>query len=163
LRDPEFYPTATGDGEIIFMYQQINNYDQAENYASVGIESPDKTQGLEISFANFYPDTAHALGDERAILFTPIVTSTGGIIYGDVDANGVVEAFDASIVLQYFVGIDPGAIAPLPWEDLRITRSDVDGNGVVEAYDGSLILQYFVGIINQFPVEQERKLNIRKN
>ena len=162
LRDPEFYPTATGDGEIIFMYQQINNYDQAENYASVGIESPDKTQGLEITFANFYPDTAHSLGDDRAILFTPVAPSSGGIMYGDVDANGVVEAYDASIILQYYVGIDPGAAAPLPWEEWRTTRSDVDGNGVVEAYDGSLVLQYFVGIITEFPVEQQRTKIIRK-
>jgi Peptidase family C25/Propeptide_C25 len=162
LRDPEYYPTTTGDGEILFIYQQVNNYDQAENYASVGIESPDKTQGLQITFANLYPDTAHNLADETAILFTPVESASGGIMYGDVDANGLVEAFDASIALQYFVGIDPGAVAPLPWEEWRVTRSDVDGNGTVEAYDGSLILQYFVGIIDEFPVEQGRKLNLRK-
>ncbi|MCF7912259.1 MAG: hypothetical protein K9M99_07010 [Candidatus Cloacimonetes bacterium] len=162
LRDPEFYPTATGDGEIIFIYQQVNNYDQAENYATVGLESPDRTQGLQITFANMYPETAHTLADETAILFTPVNPASGGIMYGDVDANGIVEAFDASIALQYFVGIDPGAVAPLPWEEWRITRSDVDGNGTVEAYDGSLILQYFVGIIDQFPIEQGRKLNSRK-
>ncbi len=156
LRDPEYYPTATGDGEIIFIYQQVNNVDQSDNYASVGIESPDKTQGLQITFANQYPVTAHTLSDETAILFTPVDPESGGIMYGDVDANGAVEAYDASIALQYFVGIDPGAIAPLPWQQWRITRSDVDGNGVVEAYDGSLILQYYVGIITQFPVEVER-------
>ena len=83
-------------------------------------------------------------------------------MYGDVDANGAVEAYDASIILQYYVGIDPGAAAPLPWEEWRITRSDVDGNGVVEAYDGSLVLQYYVGIITQFPVEQLRNKIIRK-
>jgi hypothetical protein len=157
LRDPAHYPTATGDGEIIFIYQQVNNVDQSDNYASVGIESPDKTMGLEISFANFYATTAHTLSDETAILFTPVQPAAGGILYGDVDANGAVEAFDASLALQYFVGIDPGAVAPLPWPQWRIERADVDGNGVVEAYDGSLILQYFVGIISEFPVENTRR------
>jgi hypothetical protein len=157
LRDPAHYPTATGDGEIIFIYQQVNNVDQSDNYASVGIESPDKTMGLEISFANFYATTAHTLSDETAILFTPVQPAAGGILYGDVDANGAVEAFDASLALQYFVGIDPGAVAPLPWPQWRIERADVDGNDVVEAYDGSLILQYFVGIISEFPVENTRR------
>ena len=161
LRDPEYYPTETGDGEIIFIYQEVHNVDQNENYCSVGIESPDKTQGLQITFANIYGETVHYLLDETAILFTPINPQSGGIMYGDVDANGVIEAYDASIALQYFVGIDPGAVAPIPWADWRITRSDVDGNGFVEAYDGSLILQYFVGIITEFPVESLRN-DIRK-
>ncbi|MCF7919929.1 MAG: hypothetical protein K9N06_08445 [Candidatus Cloacimonetes bacterium] len=162
LRDPEYYPTETGDGEIIFMYQEVHNIDQNENYASVGIESPDKTQGLQITFADMYGETVHELDDERAILFTPVDPQAGGIMYGDVDANGAVEAYDASIALQYFVGIDPGAVAPLPWPDWRILRSDVDGNGTVEAYDGSLILQYYVGIIDHFPVEEVRTSLRRK-
>jgi hypothetical protein len=164
LRDPEYYPTETGDGEIIFIYEEVHNNDQSENYATVGIESPDKTQGLQMTFANIYGETVHTLANSRAILFTPVDPQAGGIMYGDVDANGAVEAFDASIALQYFVGINPGAVAPLPWAEWRIQRSDVDGNGVVEAYDGSLILQYFVGIIDHFPVEVERaELRTKQN
>ncbi len=87
----------------------------------------------------------------------PVSLNIGGqiVTYGDVDGNGDVESYDASISLQYFVGMDPiPQIDPLPWELLRILAADVDGNGSVESYDASLILQYFVGIINVFPVEQ---------
>ncbi|MDP8221510.1 MAG: T9SS type A sorting domain-containing protein, partial [Candidatus Stygibacter frigidus] len=71
----------------------------------------------------------------------------GGIsgTIGDVDSNGEIEAYDASIVLQYTVGM-PTPVDPFP-ENL----ADVDGNGSVEAYDAALILQYVVGIIDEFP------------
>ncbi|MDP8210168.1 MAG: T9SS type A sorting domain-containing protein [Candidatus Stygibacter australis] len=77
----------------------------------------------------------------------------GGMMYGDVDDNGAVEAFDTSNVLQYVVGLDPDG-APLPWSDETIAIADVDGNFWVNAYDGSLILQYVVGYIDIFPVEE---------
>jgi len=73
--------------------------------------------------------------------------------YGDVDDNTLVESYDASLLLQYVVGLDPAPAAPLPWEDWRITIADVDGNGTPSAYDAALILQYVVGIITEFPVE----------
>ncbi|MDP8221645.1 MAG: dockerin type I domain-containing protein, partial [Candidatus Stygibacter frigidus] len=68
------------------------------------------------------------------------------VTYGDVDSNGAIEAYDASMVLQYTVGI-PTPVDPFP-ENL----ADVDGNGSVEAYDAALILQYVVGIIDEFPI-----------
>ncbi|MCF7911264.1 MAG: hypothetical protein K9M99_01950 [Candidatus Cloacimonetes bacterium] len=101
-----------------------------------------------------------------AALDIPVNMNVGGqnIMYGDIDGNGSVESYDASISLQYFVGMDPlPEIDPLPWEVIRIIRADVDGNGSVESFDASLILQYFVGIIDVFPVEQNiRRKNVQK-
>ncbi len=82
---------------------------------------------------------------------------TGGYPYGDCDNNLEVEAFDASLVLQYFCQLVPEGTT-LPWEVWRFEVADVDGNGVVEAYDASLILMYSVGLIDEFPVE----LDLRK-
>ncbi len=73
---------------------------------------------------------------------------------GDVDYNASIEAYDASMVLRYFVGLEPGVASPLPWGAARRYIADTDGNGVIEAYDASLILQYYVGIITEFPVLQ---------
>jgi hypothetical protein len=79
----------------------------------------------------------------RALLFYP-----GGLgTYGDVDSNGVIDAYDASLVLMNAVGMTT------PVEPFPVVLGDVDGNGNVEAYDAALILQYVVGIIDQFPVE----------
>jgi len=77
------------------------------------------------------------------------------LTYGDVDENGVIQAYDASITLQYSIGLDPlPVIDPLPWEDWRILTADVDGNGEVQAFDAALILQYSIGLITVFPVEE---------
>ncbi|MDP8220207.1 MAG: C25 family cysteine peptidase [Candidatus Stygibacter frigidus] len=98
------------------------------------------------------------INDNRLITTIPISLIVGGNIpYGDIDDNGEVEAFDASLVLQYAVGIDPAPYAPMPWENWRLLRSDVDGNDFTEAYDASLILQYSVGIINSFPVQNREE------
>ena len=75
--------------------------------------------------------------------------------YGDLDENGSVESYDAALLLQYVVGIDPlPELDPLPWDTARIIAADVDGSQELDSYDVSLILQYFVCIIGQFPVER---------
>jgi len=78
---------------------------------------------------------------------------SGDVFYGDVDANGFVEAYDASNVLQYVVYLEPDAV-PLPWDEETISRANVDGNDFIGAYDASLILQYVAGYIDIFPVEE---------
>ncbi|MDO9577962.1 MAG: hypothetical protein Q7J16_08760, partial [Candidatus Cloacimonadales bacterium] len=70
LYDPEYYPTPTGDGEILFQYKEIHNVDQDENYATVGLEDETQTQGLLMTFAGIYPQTVQPLENETAILFT---------------------------------------------------------------------------------------------
>ena len=85
----------------------------------------------------------------------------GGVIYGDVDDSQVVDAFDASCVLQYIVGLDPlPELDPIPWEAERIECADVDNNNIIEAYDGSLILQFVVGLITEFPAENDDPVNL---
>jgi len=74
--------------------------------------------------------------------------------YGDVDGNGTVQAYDASVVLQYSVGLDPlPVIDPLPWQDWRYMAANVDSLEWISSYDASLILQYTVGLIHSFPVQ----------
>jgi len=70
LFDPIAYPTASGDGEIIFQYQDITNDDIWHNYSTVGIENKEHTIGLEYSFDNIYGPGAAVLANNRAIKFT---------------------------------------------------------------------------------------------
>jgi hypothetical protein len=74
---------------------------------------------------------------------------------GDIDYNGEIETYDASLIMRYCVGIEPGITAPLPWGAARIYFSDVDDSGELTSYDAALILQYFVGIITEFPVSED--------
>lgn len=62
--------TPTGDNEILFLFQEFNNVDGYENYATVGIESPDYSTGVQVTYANQYDSSVLPLGAERALLFT---------------------------------------------------------------------------------------------
>ncbi len=74
------------------------------------------------------------------------------VLYGDVDGNGEVQAFDAATTLQASVGM-------ITFTPEQIVIGDVDGNGTIQAFDASLILQYSVGIITIFPVEEMRTVS----
>jgi len=69
LYDTESYFTADENKLMKFQYKEINNYDQDNNYATVGIENYQQNSGLLITFANIYPNTTHELQNETAILF----------------------------------------------------------------------------------------------
>jgi len=51
LLDPAVHPTASGDGEIVFQYRQVNNADYLRGYATVGIEDQSETVGLQLSYS----------------------------------------------------------------------------------------------------------------
>lgn len=90
-------------------------------------------------------------------LVLPIINNSFVVIptiYGDIDDNGRVQAYDAALALQHSVGLDPlPSVDPLPWEPWRIIAADVDGSKSITAYDAALILQYSANIISRFPVE----------
>ncbi len=63
-------PTASGDGVIEFQYLEIEDVDVTKNYSTIGIESPNKDQGIQYVFNNVYSDGAAVLENELAIRFT---------------------------------------------------------------------------------------------
>jgi len=65
---------------------------------------------------------------------------------GDVSLNGVIQAYDASLVLQKVVG-------SITLNSTQTVVADVSGTGGITSFDASLILQYIVGIIQNFPAE----------
>jgi hypothetical protein len=88
-----------------------------------------------------------AVTDGNLMIRSILYYMEGRFSYGDVDSNGVIDAYDASLVLMNAVGM----ITPV--EPFPEVIGDVDGNGNVEAYDAALILQFVVGLIDIFPVE----------
>lgn len=120
---------------------------------------------------NFHTLSGIFDGTESFVNISQVVFNEGGItiqdcfasvtirniIYGDVDDNLAIQAYDAALALQYSVMMDPlPVIDPRPWVDWRKQRADVSGDGNIFAYDASLILQRVVGLITSFPVEQTR-------
>ncbi len=74
LFDPQFYPTQSGNGKLLFQYAEITEAygDSTDNpYSTVGIESPDHTDGLEVTYWNTPHDAAAMpVANGRAFLFT---------------------------------------------------------------------------------------------
>ncbi len=74
LLDPAYYPTTTGDGEIIFQYHSITEvygYSDDNPYSTIGVESPNHQTGLEVVYWNTYDDPAAAqVQNDRAYKFT---------------------------------------------------------------------------------------------
>lgn len=97
LLDPWYWPTHSGNGKIIFQYnevQQTTSANSDNDYATVGIESPDQTDGIEYSYWNGYSQGAATLASGRAILFTDDFSGLGGT--ADVEFGP--EGFDATLV-----------------------------------------------------------------
>lgn len=82
--------------------------------------------------------------------------------YGDVDENNQIQAFDAAVVLQYSVGLNPiPSIDTTPWSDFRFDIADVDNNDQLTSNDASLILLKSIDLIRTFPVENEINISTR--
>jgi hypothetical protein len=73
LYQPGFPATPTGDGEILFQYMTcVNTYDvsTSNDYATVGIENLNETDGTLYSYWNIAAPGAATMTSGRAILFT---------------------------------------------------------------------------------------------
>ncbi len=69
-------------------------------------------------------------------------------LMGDVSLNGLIQAYDASLILQY--AVDP---VTYPLNATQMGVADVDDNTFINANDASLVLQYAAGMIQTFPAE----------
>jgi parallel beta-helix repeat protein len=94
-----------------------------------------------------------------AVDYTSWKTSgAGNPLMGDVSLNGLVQAYDASLILKYVVNSGPDTL-----NALQQSVADVTGDGTISAYDASLILQYVVGLTETFPIEMNKKGNYNTN
>lgn len=64
--DPQYYPTPTGDGEILFLYLTVSD----ASSCTVGIEDETETRGLQYLYNGSYDPNAAPLASGRAILIT---------------------------------------------------------------------------------------------
>ena len=107
LFDSNYYPTTTGNSEILFQYKTINNVNQGNygtfsnhgQYATVGIEDHTGTVGLEYTYNNQYPTAAKVLEDEMAILFTgsPILTEIPFVIYDSYEIDDIQGNYNGNV------------------------------------------------------------------
>jgi hypothetical protein len=68
LLDPAYYPTPTGDGEVLFLYQTVAD----PNYATVGIQDPTWSRAIQYECNGSYDPNAAVLANSRALRFTTL-------------------------------------------------------------------------------------------
>ncbi|MBU2632087.1 MAG: T9SS type A sorting domain-containing protein, partial [Proteobacteria bacterium] len=116
-------------------------------------------EGTLFSLKFFVPDTASGfipITLESAVFNTgenPVELISGGVNvndlisnYGDVDLNGDIQAFDASLILKYLVN-------SIELNTQQLLNANVSLDTTVSALDATLILQYGVGIIDSLPYD----------
>jgi len=80
LLDPVYYPTTSGDGEIILQYKEV----EEAGSCTVGIENNSEDVGLQYLFNEIYDATANELVNGLAIKFT---TNTPTVVSVDEDSE----------------------------------------------------------------------------
>lgn len=177
LHDPLAYPTTTGDGEILFQYETVNNNDTSRGYATTGIQNLDGTDGVLVTYYNQYAPAAAELSAGRAILFRPAGPDLDVTCDAAPTALAVTLATDeqsteqvrvanhgeAGSVLRYQITkVDPAPPTAAPPVDKNLTYSDLTAD--ISQYEpGQTIdllltvscvsddLEWIVGIEADFP------------
>ncbi|MDP8228613.1 MAG: hypothetical protein P9M15_04085, partial [Candidatus Electryoneaceae bacterium] len=88
LYEIEQYPTFTGDGVIVYQYEDVENERvQAHNdtpYCTIGIGNLNDTDGLQYTYWNSYPAGAMPIESEMAITFITSAVMITGVLEGTI-------------------------------------------------------------------------------
>lgn len=93
-----------------------------------------------------YESTDGTDGCESDISGGTVTVEAATYLYGDIDGNGEVDLYDATLIMRYAVGL-------ITLDDAAVARGNVSGDTLTDLYDATLIQRYAVGIIAEFPVE----------
>lgn len=66
ILDPAFYPTPTGDNEIVFIYGRLDQ----TTVCTIGIENPEETTGVQVLFNGTLNENSWPIENGAAIRFT---------------------------------------------------------------------------------------------
>ncbi len=144
VKGPEF---STTDDYTTALYK-IALYDYISLPEGNGVFIRLTIQGLKSGIASLEIVDLKASGQNSSTLFisTSPLTVSVSQIYGDVNLDGIVNAHDAVLILQYIVNL----ISLTPEQQ---KAADVDGVPPITEVDASYVLQYAVGAIDEFPIE----------
>ena len=71
---------------------------------------------------------------------------------GDVSMNGIIQAYDASLILQHLVGLDTLSA-------VQQNVGDVTDDNSLSALDAAIILDYVVGLVDELPYTPSANLD----
>jgi len=137
LYNPQRYPSSLNQGTAKIQYKVFNNVDNGNpgsytpwhgNYATIGIESPCGTIGLEYTYNQNYPAGAHPLEDGMALFITtkPVLLvepniNIADLIVLDANQNGIYEIGEE---IRVGVALKNTALTPLMNTSATIASGD---------------------------------------
>lgn len=140
----------------------LSTPDEANDRSLVGVgfvRGSDKTheegEFLRVTFQakaagstaiSLYEDSVGADGYRGDAESGTVTVEAATYLYGDIDGNGEVDLYDATLIMRYAVGL-------ITLDDAAVARGNVSGDTLTDLYDATLIQRYAVGIITEFPVE----------
>jgi hypothetical protein len=144
--------SITGDANWTF---QGNESDSLDIFWFAGAEDI-SGEGVLFWLKFAVPDTALGfipITIESAIFNVgeQIETISGGLqifpsMYGDVDLNNQIQAFDASLILKHLVN-------SIILDTFQVSNANVSLDSTISALDATLILQYGVGLLDSLPYD----------
>jgi len=139
-----YWMMASSDGGVT--YSKLFN-DITENTEGVWKE-------LTVNLGGFIsPNTtlrfvAKTSNPGATIQFDDVSIDLPETVSGDASGDGQVTALDASVIMQYVVGLRRLAQS-------AIRAADVSGNGRVTPFDATLVLRFVAELLEVFPVDEE--------
>ncbi len=137
IYSPDEILTETGDSVIEVHYQEVANVDDNSNFATVGVEKPDRSTGLEYTYAGLYPDASAPLEDGRAIRFTTNAPD---------DLNLIGDPEQESVMPGEFV-LYP--VQPNPFNSSTVISFDLPESGDVQLSIFNLLGQELVRLVDR--------------
>jgi hypothetical protein len=127
--DPVYIPADLSQPAVLFGLQVVP---VAAGQSTISLSNGVLNQTGTITLQDLQPNDVFVFDDT--------------FVLGDVDANGDIQSYDASLVLQHIV-------EKITLDEGGIKAGDVDGDPGLTAADASTILQYRVALIDCFPVQ----------
>jgi len=157
-------PTYLSASPISYDQVKLTWTDNSDNELGFKIERKMGPDGIHVQISevgadiisytdtNLSPNTTYfyrvrAYNSSSHSTYSNEAYASTSLLYGDVDSDGRVTAYDATLILRYGAGIT---------ELIKTQKdaADVSGDDTISAYDAALILRHVVGLIAKFPVEE---------
>ncbi|MCB2213595.1 T9SS type A sorting domain-containing protein [bacterium] len=137
IYSPDAMQTQTGDSVIEVHYEDVENIDDTGNFCTVGLMKPDRTTGLQYTYASLYPAAAAPLEAGRAIRFTTMPPDNLSEL-GD-------AAGDASMPDDFVLY----PVQPNPFNSSTVISFDLPESGEVQLSIYNLLGQELVRLVDR--------------
>ena len=133
LLDQDYHSNNVNQGDIVFLYEEINDIDENGNFSTIGIESPDQNFGTQLVFNQSDPGLISQLNDGFSVTFSADNNPL------DIDNTSEINF---SIIKSYPNPFNPSVNISFHLEkatDVKVNIYDIKGNLVAELVQDYLL------------------------